>query len=705
MGNQLLDLDLRANVDCHGSGDPTARRPASSDHRLGPRARAKGLACRSDTRCMTRAPGSASRILRSAAVAAAFACLYFLTAKLTGWLIGDPAVLWPASGVYLGVMLVAPRQMWSMLACAAGVGSLLTYLHGGASLELSIAFAVPSSAEGLLAALLVERIAGGRFRLAGVRDLVALVVGGAIVANGLVALSAAAVAVQSFDAPFAESWLRWWSADALGMLAVVPIFTAERRGVRAAAIGGLVVSLVAANVGSDLYAVQGFLAVLLLGSHGFAAATGERERLHDDLGRSKEELARRREAAARAARELYGSADRVERADRRIAQLTAELAARTAEVHDATREHERLSAEAHDLETARERAERDLADAKGELSRARNENGTLEGELSRANRQNGALEEELSRASRHNDELEEKLSRVSRQNGSLKEELSRVSRENGSLKEELSRVSAERGSLREELSRAGAESDAMEEELSGVSRQNRALEEAMSRVSAQHSSLREELSRAKAQEDALAEELSRERAQAGALEKELSRERAQNDALAGELSHAGAPNGALEEELAQAQQALEQARALLLEERARLERQIDEVSATLARSEAERRLLADHATELIARYDERGMCLYASPASRRLLGYEPEELVNHAGAELLHPEDRHLLARARATRAETTFEARLRRKAGDYIWVEVLLRPVLSHDGDRVVAVNTTIRATSPHRDLHQTAA
>src|SRR5687768_6162201 len=359
---------------------------------------------------MTRPPGSLSRMLRSAAVAAAFASLYFLTTKLSGWLIGDPAVLWPASGVYLGVLLVAPRHLWSVLACAAGVGSALTYLHGGASLELSIAFAVPSSAEGLLAALLIERIAGPRFTFAGVRDLLALVVGGAVVANGLVALSAAAVAVQSFDASFAESWLRWWSADALGMIAVVPIFTARRR-LRTVALGALGAALVAAHLASEVYAVQGFLAVLLLGSLAFAAASGERERL--------------RMAADHASNELEGSAERLERADRRIAQLTAELAARSAEVHDATRRRERLATDLRDSQAARERTERELAGARQELSRASAQNGALEEELSRASAQNGALEEELSRASAQNGALEEELSRASAQNGALEEELSR----------------------------------------------------------------------------------------------------------------------------------------------------------------------------------------------------------------------------------------------------------------------------------------
>jgi PAS domain S-box-containing protein len=577
---------------------------------------------------MTRPLGSAPPMLRSAAVAAAFAVLYFLTTQLTGWIVGDPAVLWPASGVYLGVMLVAPRHMWPVLACGAGVGSLVTYLNSGTSLELSIAFAVPSSAEGLLAAVLVERIAGARFTLSGVRELFAFVVGGVVVANGLVALSVAAVAVRSFDASFTESWLRWWSADALGMIAVVPILTAKSRGLRTAALGGLGVALVATHAAAEVYAVQAFLAVLLLGSLGYAAAVRERERVRDDLGRSKEELERRRMAADHVSHTLGGSAARLERAGRRIAQLTAELAARRAEVHDATRREERLSADLRDAHVARERIERELADARDELSRVSDEHGALEEELSRAGTQNAALEEAMSRVSARYSALKEELSRSTSRNGTLEEELSHVSAGNSALQEELSQARAA-------LAEAVAERRRAEQELAAARRDD-----------------------------------------------------VRSDLEQSQHAHT------------QTEQALEQARALLLEERARHEQALDEISATLARTEAERRLLAEHATELIARYDERGICLYASPAARRLLGYEPDELVSRPGAELLHPEDRHLLARARAARAESTFEARLRRKTGEYIWVEVRLRPVLAHDGDRVVAVTTAIRAISRRRDL-----
>src|SRR6185503_14297818 len=340
---------------------------------------------------MKRALGSASPKLRSAAPAGAFAILYFLTASLTDSLIGDAgiAVLWPASGVYLGVMLLAPHRMWPMLACAAGVGSLAAYLYGGSSFEVSLAFAVPSSAEGLLGALLVERIARKRFTLRGMHDLLALVLGGAVVANGLVALSAGAVAAQTFEASFAESWLRWWSADALGILAVTPIITAPlregRRGharlwspARVAALGGLALGIIAmqlvshgsdlvsgaGDVGDQVYMVQGFLAVLQVVSLALAVSVTERERLQDELGT-----------------ELDGSVERLDDARRRVAQLNAELAGRRAELVQTERRSERTASELRESEAARRRAERELGHTKSALTVSQQELDELRRDL------------------------------------------------------------------------------------------------------------------------------------------------------------------------------------------------------------------------------------------------------------------------------------------------------------------------------------
>jgi PAS domain S-box-containing protein len=713
---------------------------------------------------MKRVLGSASPKLRSAAPAVAFAILYFLTATLTDRLIGDAgiAVLWPVSGVYLGVMLLAPHRMWPMLAAAAGVGSLAAYLYGGSSFEVSLAFAVPSSAEGLLGALLVERIVRKRFTLRGMHDLLALVLGGAVVANGLVAISAGAVAAQTFDASFAESWLRWWSADALGILAVTPIITAPLREghrgrarlwspARVAALGGLALGMIAmqlvshgsdlvtgaGDVGDQVYMVQAFLAGLQIVSLALAVSVTERERLRDELGSADAEL--------------DGSVERLDDARRRIAQLNAELAGRRAELVQAERRSERVASELRESEAARRRSERELGHTKKALTVSQEELDELvrdlglttadrdrvQGELDasaeaakQARAELSSAAEELSRARAETRAHREQTERARADSAALREELESAHAENGALREELERASAEGGAHRDELERAHAESGALREELERASAEGGAAAERLERALAERDALagelertrvgqRESRERVRAEQDALQRELGDARASGRALQERLERAQAQATAHQKALEEARATIGMLEErtrrapaereealaamakrvegleqELEQsrrahrdAELALDHARARFNERRERLERSLGEGGR-----EAGRAQVAAPAPELSSRYDERGVCESASLGFAQLLGYEPHELVGRPGAELLHPDDLPRLARARASKSPSRFEARLRRKAGGFVWVEVSLEPVLSSAYGKLVSLTTTVR-------------
>jgi PAS domain S-box-containing protein len=758
-------------------------------------------------------PGSASPKFRFVAVAAAFATLYFLAAALTDSLVGDPgiAVLWPASGVYLGVMLVAPRQRWPALACGAGLGSLAAYAHAGSSLELSIAFAVPSSAEGLLAAVLVERIARRRFTLGGLQDLSALVVGGAVVATALVALSAGAVAAQTFNASFAESWLRWWSADALGVLALAPLIAALPRrgpraasggelryaacvvagvafavwsepsssaamvggalslpvllwagwrwGPRAAALGGAGVALAAMHLASQgVRTVQAFLAVLLLGSLAFAAAVADWRREHASAGRSRRRLRDvmdgspdaylavddgGRIAAWSASAETMFGWDASQALGRSLEETIGPGAGPATPTPEA-REHalmarqrggrqfpaaltvrpgsERDAGLCHvfvrDL-TDTERLGRALGRANAELERrglARDEVRTeLEAtseELERAGRRSAQLTADLSARSTELGEsrsalaaAKEELSTLSREHADAtsgrdraRSELDESAREHERLRAELRSAADERERVRAELDNATGEHARLQTELESAADDQARLRVQLDNAAGQNARLRGEL-------DSAGSEQERVRAELYSAAGELARARAGSDTLEEELESVRAERARTAEELAgavsgqrSAEHELEQARARLAEERGRLERSLEEAAVRLAGAEAERRLLDEHATELISRYDDRGICVYASSASRRLLGYEPEELVGRPGAELLHPDDRGRLLRVRASGSESTFDARLRRKAGDFVWVEVSFHPVQGHENERLLEVSTTVREISRER-------
>ena len=587
-----------------------------------------------------RAVGSASPMMRLAAATAAFAGVYFLVAVFTRLVIGDSglAVLWPASGVYLGVMLVAPRDMWSALACGAWIGSLAAYLHAGSSLEVSVAFAVPSSAEGLLGALLVERIAGKRFTLRGLHDLFALVLGGAVVANALVGLSAGAFAAQTFDVSFGESWLGWWSADALGVIAVAPIITAPRRprGLRAAAVGGLGVALVVAHFAdAQVHTVQAFLAVLLLSWLALAVVLTERERALTDVERVRE-----------------GTTEKLDEAGQRIAQLTAELAARSAELHDAARRRERLAEELGDARRAlaetvaeRDRGQRELDDSALAAGRLESELGNAAGELANARARARALKEDLETTRTEQARTTSELERTRRAHGQASEALeqgrAQFAEQRRALEEELESTRAEQAraseQLRGELERTqrahGQASEALEQGRAQFAQQRRALEEELettrteqARTSAQ---FRRELERTQRAHGQANEALEQGRAQFAqqrrALEERLAGAIPDRQRVEQELERLGARFENLRGELERTQRAHGQANAAL-----------EEATRRVARAEAERQLLADRATELSSRYDDRGICLDASPAFCPLLGYEREELVGRPGTEPLH---------------------------------------------------------------------
>jgi cell cycle sensor histidine kinase DivJ len=91
------------------------------------------------------------------------------------------------------------------------------------------------------------------------------------------------------------------------------------------------------------------------------------------------------------------------------------------------------------------------------------------------------------------------------------------------------------------------------------------------------------------------------------------------------------------------------------------------------------RFLADNAMDLITRHSADGRIRFASPAAHALLGMEPERILGLAPTELVHPDD---LAAMQTAFMESAYfgragaaEARLRRRDGSYLWVEVRCRP------------------------------
>jgi PAS domain S-box-containing protein len=107
-----------------------------------------------------------------------------------------------------------------------------------------------------------------------------------------------------------------------------------------------------------------------------------------------------------------------------------------------------------------------------------------------------------------------------------------------------------------------------------------------------------------------------------------------------------------------------------------------------------RRLADEHVTDVVSLFRRDGTCLFVGSACEQVLGYPPEEWLALRPCDVVHANDRQvLLDRFSADgRASTPWRLtlRVRRKSGDYLWLDTAVRVV--HDAELGELVHTSSR-------------
>lgn len=100
---------------------------------------------------------------------------------------------------------------------------------------------------------------------------------------------------------------------------------------------------------------------------------------------------------------------------------------------------------------------------------------------------------------------------------------------------------------------------------------------------------------------------------------------------------------------------------------------------------ADARIVTDESSDLVLLHGGDGALRYASESAARILGFSAEELVEAGTEALLHPDDadeyRRFFRSAWEGGVSQGLAYRVRRKAGDFIWLGCTARPVRDHAG------------------------
>lgn len=113
----------------------------------------------------------------------------------------------------------------------------------------------------------------------------------------------------------------------------------------------------------------------------------------------------------------------------------------------------------------------------------------------------------------------------------------------------------------------------------------------------------------------------------------------------------------------------------------------------LKKSEEKYRLIADNTQDLILLVDPfTQRCTYASPSSERILGYREEDLAGLNLINFIHPDDRNNVLQISTpiiTQGKESFQYRLQRKDGSYVWVESIGKIFRNTEGVWQILIST----------------
>ncbi len=112
------------------------------------------------------------------------------------------------------------------------------------------------------------------------------------------------------------------------------------------------------------------------------------------------------------------------------------------------------------------------------------------------------------------------------------------------------------------------------------------------------------------------------------------------------------------------------------------------------------RIMANNHSDMISAHNPDGTYLYASPSSSQLLGYSPDDLIGLNPLDAVHPDDLdsiNIFTSNLNISDSNTYFYRLKRRQGEYIWVEMSAKTIRNKD-NRVIEIVCVTRDISKRK-------
>lgn len=174
---------------------------------------------------------SAARRASFPALVVGFALAYFLAAKVGIAMSLPPegiVILWPPNAIVLAVLLSVKTARWPIFLAATVVTEVIADVPAYPLLA-AIGYGLVNFSEAALAAALLRRYVPKLPPIASLRDFIAYVLIGPVLASGVAALFGAAIyKLGNPDLDYLHYWRVFWFGDATGLLILGTIFLAWR---------------------------------------------------------------------------------------------------------------------------------------------------------------------------------------------------------------------------------------------------------------------------------------------------------------------------------------------------------------------------------------------------------------------------------------------------------------------------------------------